>query len=132
MKLTKQEEKLVVDFKSFPIYFELEKSGKKNNTVRKVTTERRFELLKDGLVTHIGIINTETKERFTREVKDITFWNDFVIITWETPIEKWYRECVALKDPDILDFIIQDVNNNFGKPDKTKITKELEKLKDIL
>ncbi len=73
-----------VVFKSFPEFWKKEKEGIRPSTVRKVDKDdRRFKLLKEGKATMIKIINTETKESFYREIKDVTFWKDLCIISWE-------------------------------------------------
>lgn len=81
-----------VTFKSFPVYYEKEKSGIKNNTVRRWEIfDKRFEILEqfeNGFIEElfIEIVNTETKESFIRKVKDISHFGiagvDF-IITWD-------------------------------------------------
>ena len=81
-----------VTFKSFPVYYEKEKSGIKNNTVRRWERfDKRFKLLddfKDDFIDelYIEVINKETKESFIRKVRDVTLC-DFdgkllYIITW--------------------------------------------------
>lgn len=97
-----------VKFKSKPVFYEKEKSGIKNNTVRVVddnyfsySEDSRFNLLSDiyklslennykipeDIKLYIEIENKETGESFTRKVTDITiFENNFemiFIITWE-------------------------------------------------
>ena len=67
-------------FKSIPENYVKEKSGVKNNTLRLVTDETKFIFLKD--CTHIKIVNTETQESFTREIRDLTYLDNYVIITW--------------------------------------------------
>ena len=81
-----------VTFKSFPEYYEKEKSGIKNNTVRRWKIfDERFEILEqfeNGFIENlfIEIVNTETKESFIRKVRDVTHFGiggvNF-IITWD-------------------------------------------------
>ena len=67
-----------VTFKSFPEYYEKEKSGIKNNTVRRwEMLDKRFETLALFEIGHIKelfieIVNTETKESFIRKVRDVS------------------------------------------------------------
>lgn len=81
-----------VTFKSLPFYYEKEKSGIKNNTVRKADTSGRFfdlECFMKGLKElQIEIVNTETKESFIRKIIDVSYFDtdsgdEFYIITWE-------------------------------------------------
>lgn len=58
--------------KSTPDNYEKEKDNRKPNTVRVLDGE--------DIIT---IQNTETHEQFHRKIKDITTWNDIVIISWE-------------------------------------------------
>ena len=58
--------------KSTPDNYEKEKSGIKNNTVRRL----------DGKDT-IAITNTETGDFFIRNIKDITTYKDLIIITFD-------------------------------------------------
>lgn len=81
-----------VTFKSFPEYYEKEKSGIKNNTVRRWEMfDKRFETLALFEIGHIKelfieIVNTETKESFIRKVRDVSSFGiggvNF-IITWD-------------------------------------------------
>lgn len=81
-----------VTFKSFPEYYEKEKSGIKNNTVRRwEILDKRFETLASFEIGYIKelfieIVNTETKESFVRKVRDVTHFGiggvNFVI-TWD-------------------------------------------------
>jgi hypothetical protein len=61
-----------------------EMSGLKNNTVRKVTEEDRFKLLREYSPENfqIEIVNTDSGMSFIRNLRDITFWEDLVILTW--------------------------------------------------
>lgn len=85
--------KIPVEFKSDPEFFEKERSGSKPNTVRTVDKkDPRFSYLKwiskrggYGRIGHhylISIINSVTKERFMREITDVSFYNNLVIISW--------------------------------------------------
>ena len=81
-----------VTFRSFPEYYEKEKSGIKNNTVRRwEILDKRFEILALFEIGHIKelfieIVNTETKESFIRKVRDVSSFGiggvNF-IITWD-------------------------------------------------
>ena len=81
-----------VIFKSLPIYYEKEKSGIKNNTVRCWEMfDKRFETLASFEIGYIKelfieIVNTETKESFVRKVRDVSSFGiggvNF-IITWD-------------------------------------------------
>ena len=75
-------------FKSKLEFFQIEKDGLKNNTVRKVdwNDDRFTELLEFSK--GYGEINLEIrcvefpKMCFYRKVKNVCFWEDLVIITW--------------------------------------------------
>ena len=78
-----------VYFKSTPINWNKEKSGLKKNTVRVVdVNDERFKLIKhyEPLMTKkhffINIVNTETKEVFSRCLTDITYFENMVILSW--------------------------------------------------
>lgn len=80
---------MTIHFKSTPENWRKEFLGLKRNTVRKMPEEIdvRFEILYDyeqeklNLLT-IEIENTKTGEVFNREVKDVTRWEEFFIISW--------------------------------------------------
>ncbi len=77
-----------IRFKSTPENYQKELIGLKNNTVRKADDkDARFCTLK-GFISgatflEIEIEKTTTGEYFTRTIKDVTFWEDLVIITWK-------------------------------------------------
>ncbi len=79
-------EKEKVVFKSTPEYWNKENLGLKRNTVRKKDTDTRFNKLdlwcagKNNL--DITIVNTKTQEEFTREVKDVSKFDDYYIVSW--------------------------------------------------
>ena len=83
-------EKTIVKFKSEPGMWFKENRGWKPNTLRKVEVEdERFILLKKFnklLINNldIKIINSNTGEAFVRQVKDVTFWDNYVIISWRS------------------------------------------------
>lgn len=74
----------MVKFKSIPAMYEKEKSGIKPNTVRIIDEfDDRFKRLYENIETLITIENTHTKETFTRKVRDVSVWNNLMIISWE-------------------------------------------------
>lgn len=83
-----------VSFKSLPKYYEKEKSGIKNNTVRyfyfQDLNDNRIELLnkfRKGEIKELEIeicLYKEVKqESFVRRVTDVSIFNDCFIITWK-------------------------------------------------
>jgi hypothetical protein len=81
-------------FKSIPLFYEKEKSGLKNNTIRIVDeTEKNIIVCALNRVLgqiglKINIKNTENEESFTRAIKDISFFtidNEIclAIFTWK-------------------------------------------------
>lgn len=77
----------VVSFKSFPKMFKKEVTDLKNNTVRKKDKSERFLILDDFALRRkkklqIEIVNTDTKESFIRNVRDVSCYEDMYIITW--------------------------------------------------
>lgn len=81
-----------IKFKSTPENYRKEYLGLKPNTVRKFDTEKRKNSREKALnewinnkITNLSItiINTETGESLSREVKDVTKWNGFYIISWK-------------------------------------------------
>lgn len=81
----------IVSFKSIPEMYVKEKSGKKNNTLRKFLAEflidERFETLMkikdENLEAEIEIVNIETGESFIRKITDVSTYKGFFIITWK-------------------------------------------------
>lgn len=77
-----------IQFKSIPEYYRREKLGIKNNTVRKIDKDDiRFEILEEFELQvinnlEIEIINTDTQEKFTREVTDVCAFDGYYIISW--------------------------------------------------
>lgn len=79
----------VVRFKSLPNYWQKEKDGRKPNTIRKIKDEEKFEILlkfMDNEISELNIIihNTFNGESFERQIKDVTEWNNLLIISWRT------------------------------------------------
>jgi hypothetical protein len=91
---------ITIQFKSNPENYEKERTGIKNNTVRKVTNEDKFQLLKTipAKNLEIRIINTDTNSDFYRKVQDVTFWEDLVIITFISDPEKRVLEELELEN----------------------------------
>ena len=79
-----------IDFKSYQENYRKEYIGIKNNTLRKVDDKDiRKEILDKyihGEVNNlfIRIINTDTQEEFMRKVRDVTLWDGWYLITWDT------------------------------------------------
>jgi hypothetical protein len=88
----------IVRFKSAPVFYQKEESGRKPNIVRKLPIgkyrERMLRSLGFGDYGHIVITNSETKKIFTRRVTDVTFWKDCVIISWK------HEEIISWKHDD--------------------------------
>ena len=92
IKITRENIKYVT-FKSLPKHYRPEYLGIKNNTVRIIDTKDvRFELLKKFQNNEINnldirILNTETAECFTKQIKNVTSFTinqtDVNIITWK-------------------------------------------------
>ncbi len=81
----------IIRFKSEPVYFDKEKSGCKNNTIRRWERwDSRFsdlDYFEHGDNMYIEIENKDTGEVFSRKIRDVTKFLDeymlFYIITWE-------------------------------------------------
>jgi len=75
-----------VKFKSTPEFYEKEKSGIKNNTVREDDGEKRFKMLKEADLSKewvfIEIVNAKTKESFSRKLRDISIYKNIYVLTW--------------------------------------------------
>ena len=77
-------------FNSIEPFFSKEKQGLKNNTIRKIDlNDSRFQRLihynwigynQGELKIRIG--NKETYEYFIRDIQDISYFEDWIIITW--------------------------------------------------
>lgn len=68
--------------------FDKEKKGVKPNTLRKfVSSDVRFDDIYSGIEKEITIVNTETKEEFTRKITDITVWKEWCIISWKHAVK---------------------------------------------
>jgi len=81
---------ILFQFKTNPKIFWKERNGVKNNTVRRIDlSDDRFTHLiawseigwNDGDIL-IEIVNTKNSDSFIREIRDITIWDDLIIITW--------------------------------------------------
>ncbi len=74
-----------VNFKSESPYFEIEKDGRKPNTIRvENPKDERFQNLRFGHVERIKIVHVKNpKKFFIREITDISFWNGLCIISWK-------------------------------------------------
>ena len=59
-------------FKSTPENYNKELSGVKNNTCRVLSQREIEELYSEQGLDFIEIVNTETKQSFTRKLRDIT------------------------------------------------------------
>lgn len=81
--------KTTVAFKSYPHFFEKECDGRKQNTVRYLDhSDERFQLLLSGEAEIVYIINSEDPtQEFFREISDVSFYEDIVIISWKHPKE---------------------------------------------
>ena len=83
----------VVSFKSVQENYRKEYLNIKNNTIRKLNTEDERKELLDSYMNgnlndlFIEITNTETREEFSRAVRDVSFWKGWYIITWATVVE---------------------------------------------
>ena len=79
-----------VTFKSYDYNFKKEAKGVKNNTIRELDlNDERYKKICDWWLDEdyadkeIEIINKDFEnESFTRKIKDISFWKNWVIITW--------------------------------------------------
>lgn len=102
-----------ITFKSLPSYYIKEKSGIKNNTLRKkylmsLTNDKRLDILQKfnkNIITELEIeiqLATNIDESFIRKVTDVTEYDGFFIITWKheednmkvkmDEVNKWYKE----------------------------------------
>lgn len=77
-----------ITFKSLPIFYEKEKSGIKNNTVRHLSNTEALKVREaERLFLHsdlfIKIKNTETGESFCRILRDISTNDDVTVFTWD-------------------------------------------------
>ena len=80
-------EKKIIKFKSERSNYLKEKSGRKPNTARRVDSDKRFNLLHfwdqdKNFDLWVRMSCTELKESFWRQVKDVTFFDGYVIISW--------------------------------------------------
>ena len=68
--------------KSLPCFYMKEKAGVKTNTVRGLLAKDLGDpsFLKDVKI--IEIENTSSKEVFSRTISDISFWSNYVIVSW--------------------------------------------------
>lgn len=78
----------MIEFKSIPEYYLKESTDQKNNTIRRIDySDERFQSLLEfseaGVYPRIKIVNKETGECFIRRLQDITWWDEYVILTWK-------------------------------------------------
>lgn len=79
------------EFKTIDKYFHFEKDGSKNNIIRKIDLQddRFLDLIAHNQLGYgeedlfIKILNKQTGESFTREITNITIFENFIIITWK-------------------------------------------------
>lgn len=83
-----------ITFKSLPSHYLKEKSGIKNNTLRKkylmsLTNDKRLDILQKfnkNIITELEIeiqLAINLDESFIRKVTDVTEYEGFFIITWK-------------------------------------------------
>lgn len=91
-KPKKEIEHYLIKFKSDFRFFEKERSGLKNNTIRRQSENEKndkrfnqlFDISKRRADGEIEIEHTDTGETFKRKIKDVSIYNgDLFIITWE-------------------------------------------------
>jgi len=84
-------------FKSYSNIFEKERDDVKNNTVRKIdlNDDRFLDLIawsvegwNDGEIQIIIQRENDDADYFIKEIRDITIYNDLMIITWNEDNEK--------------------------------------------
>lgn len=90
--LLRQLGKQIIKFESEQPYFQKEFLGKKRNTVRVVDyLDKKFKLLasmeimnKYGFIKIMEKVKDKRKKplKFTRKIKDVSFWKDLVVISW--------------------------------------------------
>ena len=74
----------IIYFKSSEPFFSKEESGIKNNTVRTLDTNEGILLNENiALIRYIGITSMETNDTFVRKLRDVSFYVDRWIFTWE-------------------------------------------------
>jgi hypothetical protein len=73
-----------ITFKSNPIYYNLECSGRKRNTVRKLQDISNDGYTIDDIMecTEINVVNSSTGEYFTRTLTDTSVFDGIVIFSW--------------------------------------------------
>lgn len=83
--------KKVFEFKSQQPYYDKEKYGLKNNTVRHIdlNDKRYIDLIhwsrigwRNGGIKIKIVCAEEPKDFFTRDIRDISIYNNLMIITW--------------------------------------------------
>jgi hypothetical protein len=80
-----------ITFKSNKFFYEKEKEGTKPNTIRQVLhNEPRYKELLNMIQTReygtIKIVLADTEESFERQITDVSFYDDWFIISWK-PLE---------------------------------------------
>lgn len=81
---------MIIKFKSEPQYWHPEMKGLKNWTAREIDlTDQRFrelyEMWLNAKYGEITIVNTESGDIFTRKIRHITIYKNWMFITW-TPL----------------------------------------------
>jgi len=81
--------KEVVEFKSVPVFFEVERTGAKSNTMRKFDKDdERFKILRQWQLSQvfgkIRIKNSATLETFERQITNISAFHNWIIISWNS------------------------------------------------
>lgn len=114
--------------KSLPEYFEPEKFGQKNWTIRKITDEPKFKFLLETPLDELelDIMNTLTQEIITRHPIHRCVWEGFVMLTWDQKEER-SEETDRLTELDIIRRADQQ-ERNFQK----YVRKQLKEIKTEL
>jgi hypothetical protein len=91
----------IITFKSLPEFFDKEKSGIRNNTVRRLSFQeaRQITKVKSEFSTcgiFIKIIASYSNESFCRKIRDISVYSDIFIFTWD---ENEIPVCAVCGDP---------------------------------
>lgn len=73
----------MIIFKSSPEFYEKEKKGLKNNTVRFLSWQEFSHVQNSENISLIKIVNSLTGDSFCREIKDISQYQDITIFTWK-------------------------------------------------
>lgn len=104
-----------IPLKSIPEMWEAERSGDKNWTMRFITDEQKFEILRKTPLKELELelINTETGEKFIRHPRHRCEYLGYLLLTWDQGEGMTHLKAKELLEnpEDYVDSMLQEANS---------------------